>query len=81
MDSTDALKIESIPRTLLVVGGGYIGLELSTVYAALGSKVTVVEVLPTLLTGADRDLTKPVAKRMEAMCESILLETRGGNGP
>ena len=76
MDSTDALKLESVPKTLLVVGGGYIGLELGTVYAALGSKVTVVELLPTLLSGADPDLTKPVAQRMEAMCESILLETR-----
>ena len=76
MDSTDALKLKSVPKTLLVVGGGYIGLELGTVYAALGSKVTVVEVLPTLLAGADPDLAKPVAVRMKALCKEILLETR-----
>src|SRR5579863_8024315 len=55
MDSTSALDLSDVPRTLLVIGGGYIGLELGTVYAALGSKVSVVEMLPGLLPGADRD--------------------------
>src|SRR5579863_10258378 len=55
MDSTGALNLEDIPKTLLVVGGGYIGLELGSVYAALGTRVTVVEMLPGLLPGADRD--------------------------
>ncbi|MCA9248380.1 MAG: FAD-dependent oxidoreductase, partial [Planctomycetales bacterium] len=62
MDSTGALKLIDIPQTLLVVGGGYIGLEMGTVYAALGSKVTVVELTDGLLPGADRDLVKPLAK-------------------
>ena len=61
MDSTGALRIEEIPKTLLVVGGGYIGLEMGTVYAALGSEVTVVEMTDGLLPGVDRDLVKPLA--------------------
>src|SRR5580692_6017615 len=65
MDSTSALDLNEVPGTLLVVGGGYIGLELGTVYAALGSKVSVVEMLPGLLPGADRDLVLPLHKRME----------------
>lgn len=75
MDSTDALALESIPGTLLVVGGGYIGLELATVYAALGSRVTVVEMLPGLLAGADPDLVKVLSRRISARLEAILLET------
>ncbi|HLW83639.1 MAG TPA: dihydrolipoyl dehydrogenase [Candidatus Sulfotelmatobacter sp.] len=75
MDSTAALSLEDIPGTLLVVGGGYIGLELGTVYAALGTRVTVVEMLPGLLPGADRDLVLPLHKRLENMFESILLNT------
>lgn len=75
MNSTDALELESIPKTLLVIGGGYIGLELTTVYAALGSKVTVVDIAPTLLAGADADLVKPLAARMKELCEAIHLET------
>ena len=59
-----------MPKTLLVVGGGYIGLELGSVYAALGSKVTVVEMTPGLLPGADRDLVAVLAKRIEKMCEA-----------
>jgi dihydrolipoamide dehydrogenase len=73
MDSTGALNLEDIPGTLLVVGGGYIGLELGSVYAALGTKVTVVEMLPGLLPGADRDLVLPLHKRLEKLFESILL--------
>jgi dihydrolipoamide dehydrogenase len=75
MDSTSALDLSEVPGTLLVVGGGYIGLELGTVYAALGSKVSVVEMLPGLLPGADRDLVLPLHKRMEKIFDSILLNT------
>jgi dihydrolipoamide dehydrogenase len=75
MDSTAALNLEDIPGSLLVVGGGYIGLELGSVYAALGTRVTVVEMLPGLLPGADRDLVLPLHKRLEKMFEAILLNT------
>src|ERR1700751_3098633 len=75
MDSTGALNLEDIPGTLLVVGGGYIGLELGSVYSALGTRVTVVEMLPGLLPGADRDLVLPLHKRLEKMFEGILLNT------
>jgi dihydrolipoamide dehydrogenase len=75
MDSTGALNLEDIPGTLLVVGGGYIGLELGSVYAALGTRVTVVEALSGLLPGADRDLVLPLHKRLEKMFEAILLNT------
>jgi dihydrolipoamide dehydrogenase len=75
MDSTGALTLEDVPGSLLVVGGGYIGLELGSVYAALGTRVTVVEMLPGLLPGADRDLVLPLHKRLEKMFESILLNT------
>src|SRR5262249_15878460 len=61
LDSTSALRLESIPKSLLVVGGGYVGLELGTVYAALGTKVTVVEMMGTLLPGVDPELVKPLA--------------------
>ena len=75
MDSTGALNLEDVPSTLLVVGGGYIGLELGSVYAALGTQVTVVEMLPGLLPGADRDLVLPLHKRLEKLFEGILLNT------
>jgi dihydrolipoamide dehydrogenase len=75
MDSTGALNLEDVPGTLLVVGGGYIGLELGSVYAALGTKVTVVEMLSGLLPGADRDLVLPLHKRLEKLFETILLNT------
>ena len=75
MDSTAALNLGDVPSTLLVVGGGYIGLELGTVYAALGSKVSVVEMLPGLLPGADRDLALPLHKRVEKIFDAILLNT------
>ena len=76
MDSTAALDLPEVPKSLLVVGGGYIGLELGTVYAALGSKVTVVEMTDGLLPGADRDLVNILAKRIESMCEAVLLNTK-----
>jgi len=75
MDSTGALDLKDIPKTLLVVGGGYIGLELGSVYAALGTRVTVVEMTAGLLPGADRDLVLPVHKRLEKAFEAILLNT------
>jgi dihydrolipoamide dehydrogenase len=75
MDSTSALDLSDVPDTLLVIGGGYIGLELGTVYAALGSKVSVVEMLPGLLPGADRDLVLPLHKRIEKSFASIMLNT------
>jgi len=76
MDSTGALELPDVPGSLLVVGGGYIGLELGTVYAAIGSKVTVVEMTPGLLPGADRDLVNILAKRVTAMCEAVWLNTK-----
>src|SRR6478672_9800444 len=75
LDSTSALDIADVPKTLLVIGGGYIGLELGTVYAALGSKVSVVEMTPGLLPGADRDLVAPLHKRLEKAFDAILLNT------
>jgi dihydrolipoamide dehydrogenase len=75
MDSTSALDLSEVPGTLLVIGGGYIGLELGTVYAALGCKVSVVEMLSGLLPGADRDLVLPLHKRLEKSFDSILLNT------
>jgi dihydrolipoyl dehydrogenase len=76
MDSTAALELPEIPKSLLVVGGGYIGLELGSVYATLGSAVTVVEMTPGLLPGADRDLVDVLAKRVTKTMASVLLETR-----
>ena len=76
MDSTGGLDLESVPSSLLVVGGGYIGLELGSVYAALGSKVTVVEMTSGLLPGADRDLVAVLAKRIEKITEAVLLNTK-----
>jgi dihydrolipoamide dehydrogenase len=75
IDSTGALDLEEVPETMLVIGGGYIGLELGTVYAALGCKVSVVEMMPGLLPGADRDLVLPLHKRIEKSFDSILLNT------
>jgi dihydrolipoamide dehydrogenase len=75
LDATTALDLKKIPKKLLVIGGGYIGLELGTVYAALGTRVTVVEMTPGLLPGADRDLVKVLQKRLANRMYSILLET------
>ena len=75
MDSTGALDVTDAPKTLLVIGGGYIGLELGSVYAALGSKVSVVEMTSGLLPGADRDLVLPLHRRLEKSFEAILLDT------
>src|SRR3954467_746228 len=76
MDSTGALDLPDVPKSLLVVGGGYIGLELGSVYAALGSQVTVVEMTGGLLPGADRDLVNILAKRIGAICEAVWLNTK-----
>ena len=75
MDSTGALDLPEIPKTLLVIGGGYIGLELGSVYATLGTRVTCVEMLAGLLPGADRDLVLPLHKKLEKMFESIQVNT------
>ena len=76
LDSTGALDLPAIPKTLLVVGGGYIGLELGSVYAALGTKVSVVEMTPTLLPGADRDLVKPLQQRIEKTFAKVMTSTK-----
>jgi dihydrolipoamide dehydrogenase len=79
-NSKKALDLKAVPKTLLVVGGGYIGLELGSVYAALGSDVTVVEMLPHLLAGADRDLVRFLAKTLKDRFKAILARHNGGSG-
>ena len=76
LDSTSALELPDVPGSLLVVGGGYIGLELGTVYATLGSKVSVVEMTPGLLPGVDRDLVHVLQKRLEKLLTAIMLSTK-----
>jgi dihydrolipoamide dehydrogenase len=76
MDSTAALEVPDIPERLLVIGGGYIGLELGQVYAALGSRVTLVEMTDGLLPGADRDLVQPLARRCEKLFAAIHLKSK-----
>lgn len=76
MDSTVALELPDIPERLLVLGGGYIGLEMATVYSGLGSQVTVVEMMDSLLAGADADLVKPLHKRLDTMLAKIMLKTK-----
>jgi dihydrolipoamide dehydrogenase len=76
MDSTSGLELPDVPTSLLVIGGGYIGLELGTVYATLGSKVSVVEMTPGLLPGADRDLVQVLEKRLKGLFAAIMLNTK-----
>ena len=76
MDSTSGLELPDVPKSLLVIGGGYIGLELGTVYATLGSKVSVVEMTSGLLPGADRDLVGVLEKRLKGLFSSIMLNTK-----
>ena len=76
LDSTGALDLPEIPKTMLVIGGGYIGLELGSVYAALGTKVSVVEMTPGLLPGADRDLVKFLAQRVEKTFDKVMVSTK-----
>ena len=76
LDSTGALDLPEIPKSMLVIGGGYIGLELGSVYAALGTRVSVVEMTPGLLPGADRDLVKFLAQRVEQTFEKVMVSTK-----
>jgi dihydrolipoamide dehydrogenase len=76
LNSTTALDLPEIPKSLLVIGGGYIGLELGSVYASLGSKVSVVEMMPGLLPGADKDLVSHLAKRIQNSYEKVILEAK-----
>lgn len=76
MDSTDALKLTDIPQRLLIIGGGIIGLEMATVYDALGSKISVVESMDQLIPGADADLIKPLFRRIKKRYEAIYLKTK-----
>lgn len=76
LNSSTALDLPVIPKTLLVIGGGYIGLELGSVYSALGTKVSVVEMMPGLLPGADRDLVIHLSKRLEKSFDTIMLESK-----
>ncbi len=79
MDSTDALELADVPKTLLVVGGGIIGLEMATVYRALGSEVTVVEFMDQLMPGADKDLVKPLADRLKKQGVTVHLKTKAAD--
>jgi dihydrolipoamide dehydrogenase len=76
IDSTSALEIAEVPKRLLVIGGGIIGLEMATVYDALGSRISVVELMDALIPGADKDIVRPLAKRIEKRYEKILLKTK-----
>ena len=76
MGSRGALELESIPKTMLVIGGGYIGLELGSVYSALGTKVTIVEMLPSLLPGADRDMVTILTREMKNTVHKVMTNTR-----
>ena len=76
IDSTGALELDNIPKRLLILGGGIIGLEMACVYDALGSKITVVEFMDQLMPGADKDIVKPLHKRIEGRYEKILLKTK-----
>lgn len=76
MTSNEALDVQSIPKRLLVIGGGYIGMELGTVYATLGSEVVVIEALPSILTGADTDLVRPVLRRAKEKFAELRLDTK-----
>jgi len=76
IDSTGALALQDVPKRMLIIGGGIIGLEMATVYEALGSKISVVELADGLIPGADRDLVRPLHKRIEKRYEAIYLKTR-----
>jgi dihydrolipoyl dehydrogenase len=75
MDSTDALLLEKIPKRMLVIGGGIIGLEMATVYASMGCKITVVEMLDSLIAGCDKDIVRPLQRRIKKLYENIYLKT------
>ncbi len=76
MDSTDALELKEVPKKLLIIGGGIIGLEMATVYDALGSEVTVVEFMDSIIPGCDKDLVRPLMKRIKSRYKAILLSTK-----
>ena len=76
IDSTGALELEDIPKKMLVLGGGIIGLEMACVYDALGAQITVVELMDQIIPGADKDIVKPLSKRIEGRYEKILLKTK-----
>lgn len=76
MNSTAALQLEDIPRSMLIVGGGYIGLEMGSVYAALGTEITVVEMMPAILPGADKDLVRVLQRSLEQKFSRILVDTK-----
>ena len=76
IDSTGALELESIPKTMLIIGGGIIGLEMATVYSELGCEVSIVEFLPQIIAGADKDLVAPLEKRMKSLVKSIMTSTK-----
>lgn len=76
MDSTDALDLKDVPQKLLIIGGGIIGLEMATVYDALGSEVTVVEFMDSIIPGCDKDLVRPLMKRIKSKYKEILLGTK-----
>ncbi|WP_133716933.1 dihydrolipoyl dehydrogenase [Methylocaldum gracile] len=76
MDSTDALELAEVPKRLLIIGGGIIGLEMATVYHALGSKITVVELMDQIIPGCDADLVKPLYQRIKKQYENIFLKTK-----
>ncbi len=76
IDSSGALALRDIPKNMLIIGGGYIGLEMGTVYAALGTEITVVEMMPNILPGADKDLVRVLQRSLDAKFKSILTETK-----
>lgn len=76
LDSTSGLELPDVPKNMLIVGGGYIGLELGTVYAALGTKISVVEMTSGLMPGVDRDLVLVLSKRLEKIFDSVMLDTK-----
>ena len=76
MDSTDALELKQIPKKLLIVGGGIIGLEMATVYHALGSEISVVELMDQIIPGCDKDLITPLFRRIKKQYNNIWLETK-----
>lgn len=75
MDSTDALLLKKVPKRMLVIGGGIIGLEMATVYASLGTRITIVEMLDSLVAGCDKDIVRPLQKRIKKLYENIYLKT------
>ncbi|RBP48361.1 dihydrolipoyl dehydrogenase [Arenicella xantha] len=76
IDSTGALELKEIPKTMLIIGGGIIGLEMATVYSELGSEVTIVEFMPQIIPGADKDLVAPLLKRLKGQVKEILTKTK-----